>query len=207
MKTDLKRLQTKTLHSSLPEGGKEKVENVLSAFIFYRPDIGYINEAMPNLAAVLIHFIDDEYTVFKCFINLLHSYHFLSFFRGEMSEIKWRVEFFNEHLEKRMPLLLLHFKALDISSELFLMHWFLNLFSNVFDLETVFRIWDNFLLEGEVFAFKAGIAFIEYFNLEFKMATFDDAISLLKNPPEDIFCSDLYFNIIEDIKIPFKEFN
>jgi hypothetical protein len=67
------------------------IENILSAFIFYRPDIGYIPEAMPNLAAVLIHHIDKEYIAFRCFINLLHSYHFLTFFRGEMSEIKWRV--------------------------------------------------------------------------------------------------------------------
>ena len=71
----------------------------------------------------------------------------------------------------------------------------------------MFRIWDNFLLEGELYAFKAGIAFIEYFHLEFKMSTFDDAIHLLRNPPQDIFCSDLYFDIIEDIKIPVKEFN
>jgi len=106
-----------------------------------------------------------------------------------------------------MPLVLHHFRALDLSSELFLMHWFLNLFANVFDLETVFRIWDNFLLEGEVFAFKAGIAFIEYFHLEFKMATFEDAIHLLKNPPEDIFCSEIYFHIIEDIKISVADFN
>ncbi|KAL4441362.1 hypothetical protein ABPG74_013657 [Tetrahymena malaccensis] len=207
MKADLSNKSGKRFFSQFNAPQLKMLENVLSAFIFYRPDVGYINEAMPNLAAVLISQLDEEYTVFKAFINLLHSYHFLTFFRGEMSEIKWRVQFFNEYLQKRMHLVLQHFKALDLSSELFLMHWFLNLFSNVFDQETVLRIWDNFLLEGEVFAYKAGIAFIEYFHLEFKMATFDDAINFLKNPPDDIFCSDLYFDIIEDIKIPVKDFN
>lgn len=106
-----------------------------------------------------------------------------------------------------MPFVLAHFKALDLSSELFLMHWFLNLFSNVFDLETVFRIWDNFLLEGEIYAFKAGLAFIEYFHLEFKISTFEDAILLLKNPPEDIFCHDIYFQLAEENKISLADFN
>lgn len=79
------------------------MENILSAFIFYRPDIGYIQEVMPNLLVILlVHF--DEYTAFKCFVNLLHSYHFLSFFRGEMREIEWRIRFFNEYLFKKNPL-------------------------------------------------------------------------------------------------------
>jgi hypothetical protein len=60
------------------------------------------------------------------------------------------------------------------------MNWFLNLFSNVFEENVVNRIWDNFLLEGEIFAFKTALAFIDYFHLELKMATFDDCINLLK---------------------------
>ena len=149
----------------------------------------------------------DEYTAFKCFVNLLHSHHFLSFFRGNMREIEWRVVFFNEFLIKKRPLVHQHFKALDLSAELFLMNWFLNLFSNVFDFDIVCRIWDNFLLEGEIFAFKVGLAFIDYFHLELKMATFDDAINLLKKQSDQYFCEELFFSIVEDIKIPIKEFN
>ena len=37
------------------------------------------------------------------------------------------------------------------------------------------RIWDNFLLEGEVFVYKVGIAILMYYELELKMATFDQA--------------------------------
>ncbi len=79
------------------------MENILTAFIFYRPDIGYISEIMPNLLSVLLVHLD-EYNSFKCFINLLHSFHFLSLFRGDMREIEWRVRFFNEYLFKIKPL-------------------------------------------------------------------------------------------------------
>lgn len=72
MREDLKILQKKLLHASLSQEQKRRLENVLAAFIFYRPDIGYISESMANLAAVLVHHIDEEYTNFRCFINLLH---------------------------------------------------------------------------------------------------------------------------------------
>jgi hypothetical protein len=49
-----------------------------------------MNEVMPNILTVLLMNMD-EYNAFKCFANLLHSYHFLSFFRGDMREIEWRV--------------------------------------------------------------------------------------------------------------------
>lgn len=56
-----------------------------------------------------------------------------------------------------MPLVYNHFKAIDLSTEVYLMHWFLSLFSNSLnDLEFLSRIWDNFLLEGEIFAYKIG---------------------------------------------------
>ncbi len=49
------------------------------------------------------------------------------------------------------------------------MEWFLSLFAiNFDDIELVARIWDNFLLEGEIYAFKISLAIIvnniKYYN-------------------------------------------
>ncbi len=53
------------------------------------------------------------------------------------------------------------------------MPWFLSIFSGVFkEGEFLLRIWDNFLLEGEIYLFKVGIALIKYFEIELKMCTF-----------------------------------
>jgi len=129
-------------------------------FVFYRPDIGYVKESMIYLGSMLVRNLR-EYEAFSCFINLLHSYHFLSFFRGDIREIEWRVRFFDELLLGINPIIYHHFKALELSSECFLMHWFLSLFTNCFQNESfVARLWDNFLLEGELFAFKIGLAII-----------------------------------------------
>ena len=67
-----------------------------------------------------------------------------------------------------------HFKALDLSSDLFIIDWFLSLYGNI-NLEDDFvaRIWDNFFLEGEIYAVKVGLALIEFFQLELKMSSFE----------------------------------
>lgn len=179
--------------------------NVLKAFIIYRPDIGYVQKVMPALVQALLQYLD-EYTTFQCFINLLHSNHFLPFFRGELREIQWRIRFFDDHLLKRIPLVYHHFKALDLTSDLFLIDWFLTLFSNMIEnQECLARIWDNFFLEGEIFAYKCSLAIIDFFQLELKMSTFDDAIKLLKSAPH-LLVEEHLFEIIEDIKIKYSDF-
>jgi len=79
-----------------------KVESILKAFVIYRPDIGYVEKVMPNLVIILLLHLE-EYVAFQCFANLLHSFHFLSFFRRDMREITWHVNFFNIKLSEHLP--------------------------------------------------------------------------------------------------------
>ena len=45
----------------------------------------------------------------------------------------------------------------------------MRLFSNNFPIEMSARLWDNFLLEGEIYVFKVAIAYLKYFQLELKV--------------------------------------
>lgn len=63
-----------------------------------------------------------------------------------------------------MPELYKHFETLDITTDLFLIDWMLTLYSKNMDLEVVSRIWDNFILKGEIFAIKTGLALLQYFE-------------------------------------------
>lgn len=100
---------------------------MLEVLLFYRLDIDYI-QGMANLAGELLLFLD-EYDALCCFINLTHSYHFLSFLRGDMREVEWRVAYFEQYFKRELPDLFQHFRALDLSTEIFLFHWFLSLFT------------------------------------------------------------------------------
>jgi len=108
---------------------------------------------------------------------------------------------------------------LDLSSEMFILDWFLSLFSTyyhnnllnnssfraLYDNETVARIWDCFLLEGEIVAMKTGVAILKYFELELKMKTFDGAVKFLKELPRDID-EDQLFKYIEKVNVSYQDY-
>ena len=56
-----------------------------------------------------------------------------------------------------------------------------------------------------MYAIKAGVAILKYFELELKMLTFDGAIKFLKKLPTDID-DDLLFSLIERVKVSWKDY-
>ncbi len=78
---------------------------------------------------------------------------------------------------------------------MFLVGWFLTIFANCFEGEFLLRVWDNFMLEGELYLFKAGIALIKYYEVELKMCTFNEGLKMLKVPQNT--SPVLYFHILE----------
>jgi cytohesin/brefeldin A-inhibited guanine nucleotide-exchange protein len=183
---------------------QQSLINILEAFVFYRPDVGYI-QGMSHLAAILLLFCS-EYEAFNCFINLIHSHHFLSFFRGDFREIEWRLKFFDEYFKREIPFLFNHFKALDLSSEMFLLNWSLSLYSvAIHDVDLIARIWDCFLLDGEIFAIRFGLGILKYFEVELRIQTFDAAVKFLRKLPNDID-EEALFDIIDSIQVPWHEY-
>lgn len=90
-----------------------------------------------------------------------------------------------------MPKLFKHFSALNLSSEEYLMEWLLSLFSCIFtkkDSQKILgRIWDCFILEGELYAFKVALAILKYFEVELKMMDYGAATTFLSKQPYYIF--------------------
>jgi|LakMenEpi03Aug12_release.lakeMendotaPanAssembly.Ray.scaffolds.fasta_scaffold913296_1 hypothetical protein len=41
------------------------------------------------------------------------------------------------------------------------------------------RIWDTFLIDGEIYAIRAALGILKYFETELKLSTFNEAINIL----------------------------
>jgi len=65
------------------------LESILEAFIFCRPDIAWVSQ-MTKLAVTLLRYCG-KYDSFCCLINLIHSYHFISFFRNQISDVNYQI--------------------------------------------------------------------------------------------------------------------
>lgn len=53
-----------------------------------------------------------------------------------------------------------HFAALSVSPESYLLDWFMTLFSRALPFDAASRLWDCYLIEGEVFLFRAALALL-----------------------------------------------
>lgn len=112
----------------------------------------------PNFSPEAVENI--THSVFICFTNLVvpaksnaGSIHFLShFLTDELSQIEWRMDFFDKLFATVLPQLHSQFKGINLKNEFFLHGWIIAMFSNVQGLEGiefVLRIWDLYLLHGE----------------------------------------------------------
>ena len=137
-------------------------ENILVAFAHYRPDLKYI-DSMAFVAGTFLIFCS-EFDSFRCFVCLIHDHYFMHFFEGAIQNFTLRKRLFDQYFEKHLPELYDHFQGLEILTEYFLTDWLLSLFTKCLSFDVATRVWDNFLLQGEVFAFKTGIAFLAYFE-------------------------------------------
>ena len=119
----------------------------------------------------------DEYDAFMGFTNFLHQHYFINLFKGyvidvyfepsDSIQIKLRIDSFNRNFKNLMPKLYQHFETLEIQTDSFLIDWMLTLFSKNMEIDLALRIWDNFLLDGEIYAIKTALAILMYFEKQF----------------------------------------
>ena len=79
IKEDLKRTFIPLGFFSIGEPLYQKIRELLLAYAFYRPDIGYV-QGMSFIAGLLAVHIPDNYICFQCLANILGSEHLIAFY-------------------------------------------------------------------------------------------------------------------------------
>jgi hypothetical protein len=171
---------------------KMYVEEFVMGLLAMRTDIGYVS-GMVSLATMLCIEIPDPKLAFVTFLNLIHQFYFLDFFRMHPRSMKTRVDFFTHHFVKHLPLLHDHFSALQLTPNTFLISWFLTLFSNVLPYRTLTRVWDMIFLYGEIQIFTTALAVLEYHEHALLGGGFSECIRILTSVPKN-FQEERFFN-------------
>ena len=162
-----------------------QLREVLEAYVFYRPDVGYV-QGMSFLAAMLLLTMD-TFPAFVALANLLHSHYFLSFFAMDMHEVRVRFAVFEELLAEQLPQLFRSFRRLGVTTDVFLLNWLMTLFakspppppppcpyctltpslpSRSLPIDITSRIWDNYLLQGEAFMLRAALGVLKWLSAQ-----------------------------------------
>ncbi|CAH8495846.1 unnamed protein product [Schistosoma turkestanicum] len=156
----------------------EKLHDILSAFISYRPDIGYV-PGMSSIAGMALIVFDNTYDAFVTFANILNRSYHQAFY--SMNEEKFLLYFndFDKLFARCLPRLYKHFKLVGFETTMFLFDWFFTLFSRILPLETCIRIWDLYFLYEESALFYAALAILKLCEKDLLTCNFDDLSSLL----------------------------
>jgi hypothetical protein len=165
---------------------EDALREVLEAFMYLRPDIGY-GQGMSFLAAVLLLYMDDAADAFTCFANmLLHKSCFLHFFSMKMPEVRIYLSMHDRFVREEAPTLHAHFKAHGVDPDLYMINWVMSLYCGALPLDLVSRIWDIYVLDGDVAIFRAALGILKLLAPRLLTMSFEDMAYLLSHIPPDL---------------------
>ena len=167
--------------------GKEMLDNILTLVAFIRPEIGYC-QGMNFIVGALINFIDDEETCFWIFLHFLDNIGLKDLYLQNMPEYLIKLYQLNYFIKEYFPKMHHHLKTNSINLDIFFSKWILTIFSNFLSFETLYNIWDIFMLDKWKAIFKFSIIIASYMK--------DDLINM------DLHCYSSYIrnNNINSLK-------
>jgi hypothetical protein len=165
---------------------EDALREVLEAFMYLRPDIGY-SQGMSFLAAVLLLYLDETVDAFACFANmLLHKSCFLHFFSMKMPEVRIYLSMHDRFMREEMPALHGHLLKHGVDPDLYMINWVMSLYCGALPLDLVSRIWDIYMLDGDVAVFRAALGILKVLMPRLMTMGFEDIAYLLSHLPQDM---------------------
>ncbi|KAJ0958405.1 putative Rab-GTPase-TBC domain-containing protein [Helianthus annuus] len=167
-------------HPALNEEGRNSLRRLLLAYARHNPDVGYC-QAMNFFAAMLLLMMPEE-NAFWTLVGMIDGY-FDGYFTTDMIEAQVDQLVFEDLMRERYPNLVDHFDRMGVEMGWICGPWFLSIFVNMIPWESVLRVWDVILFEGNrAMLLRTALALMELYGPDVG-STMDagDAITLLQS--------------------------
>eukprot|EP01094_Clydonella_sp_ATCC50884_P024727 TRINITY_DN6284_c0_g1_i2.p1 TRINITY_DN6284_c0_g1~~TRINITY_DN6284_c0_g1_i2.p1 ORF type:complete len:311 (-),score=106.67 TRINITY_DN6284_c0_g1_i2:104-1036(-) len=189
-----------SLHLFDESGGcNSDLRKVLVAMDLLLPDVGYV-QGMSYFAAMLSLYME-PLTAFIALSNLVDRHFFRALFLMDIDQI-WRyLKIFDALLESNNREVAAHFAQLGLTSDLYMIDWLFTLYSKTTPLPVAGRIWDYFLVMGEVALFDVALRLLRYFKPQLSGASFEESLRVLNTIPAELQ-PDTLFSSAFAVKIP-----
>jgi len=128
------------LHASL--------RDVLQAYACFRPDVGYV-QGMSFLGAMLLLNMDRT-DAFRALCNLLNRRCHRAFYLMDTPTVARYQGVLTLLMQQQLPAVAQWFLELGVGVDLFIYEWFFTLYARSLPLDLATRIWDHYLLAGDV---------------------------------------------------------
>ncbi|KAF3783108.1 TBC1 domain family member 8 [Nymphaea thermarum] len=167
-------------HPALDEDGRNALRRLLIAYARHNPLVGYC-QAMNFFAGLLLLLMPEE-NAFWTLMGIIDEY-FDGYYSEEMIESQVDQLVLEELVRQRFPKLVNHLDYLGVQVAWVTGPWFLTIFVNMLPWESVLRVWDVLLFDGNrVMLFRTALALMELYGPAL-VTTKDagDAVTLLQS--------------------------
>ncbi|GER57300.1 Ypt/Rab-GAP domain of gyp1p superfamily protein [Striga asiatica] len=149
-------------HPALNDNGRNSLRRVLLAYARHNPSVGYC-QAMNFFAGLLLLMMPEE-NAFWTLVGIMDDY-FEGYFSQEMTESQVDQLVFEDLMRERFPKLVNHLDYLGVEVAWISGPWFLSIFVNILPWESVLRVWDVLLFEGNrVMLFRSALALMDLYG-------------------------------------------
>ena len=188
------------LSLSAQEGGPyhSLLQDVLGAYVCYRPDIGYV-QGMSFIAAILVLVMPDPADAFILLANLLNWPSLAAFYSVQQEQMEHIYLSFSSLLAEQLPSLSDHFTLLGLRPDLYLLDWIMTLYSKCFPLDTACRLVDLLLRDGEQFLLRPGLAILALYEPQLRAESDFVLLAQFLARLPDTLDNEALFNKISEI--------
>jgi len=180
----------------------DELRDVLEAYCYYRPDVGYV-QGMSFQAAIFVLHCNDDFAAFTCLANLISRPFFQCFYRNNSNSLLQRMQIFDRIFQFNLHDLYKFFDSLEIRSDLYVSLWFVTLFAKQLPVPLCARVWDIYLVQGEIFLYRVAVGMLKLLSPSLKAKESDDVLKiLLGNIADELPSEQKVLAAIEQIRIP-----
>lgn len=186
----LRTLPTNACFTSTNSVGVPRLRRILQSIAWLYPNIGYC-QGMGTVVASLLLFLEEE-DAFWMMCSILEDLLPASYYSHTLLGVQADMKVLRQLIATYLPEIDLQFKKHDIELSLVCINWFLTIFSNVFHLRILLRVWDLFFYEGSTAMFQITLAMLKLNEEAILSAESSSQIfTSLSDIPADLFNIDL----------------
>ncbi|KAG8980997.1 hypothetical protein FRC05_003896 [Tulasnella sp. 425] len=140
--------------------GVQKLRRVLQAYSWRNPSVGYC-QGMNLIASTLLLVHANEEEAFWILVSIIEKLLPPEFFSPSLLVSRACPMVLLDYVQETMPKLYLHLLDQGVDLPAISFSWFLSLFTDCLPVETLFRVWDVFFVDGMDVLFRVALAILK----------------------------------------------
>jgi hypothetical protein len=173
--------------------------HVLSAYSMYNEAVGYC-QGMSGIGALMLMYLDEE-DAFWALVELLGNkkYAMHGYFIPGLPRLIRSFDHHTDVRQKFLPKLHKHLLKEEVEPSLYSTKWFLQCFLDRAPFSLTLRLWDMYLLEGEVVINAMSYGTLKFHQKDLLKLRFEDAVHFLQTMASRQYDDD---KMVNDVLVP-----